>query len=209
MSELTPAERAERLEQRLAEHGHVHPDNLDAAVAAAESPSGDQPSTAVGARVVARAWAEPEFRDRLVADPVTTLSEYAPQPVPIAVLVDTPALHHVIVCTLCSCYPSSLLGNPPAWYKSFEYRSRVVREPRAVLAELGTELDLDVEIRVHDSTAEQRYFVLPLRPAGTEGWSQERLAGLVTRNSMIGTGFPRPPTSVATTSVATTSVAPG
>ncbi len=197
MSELTPGRRAELLEQRLVEHGHVHPDDLDAAVAAAESPAGDQPSTALGARVVARAWAEPDFRDRLVAQPVETLSEYVPQPVPIAVLVDTPTLHHVIVCTLCSCYPSALLGNPPAWYKSFEYRSLVVREPRAVLAEFGTELDPGVEIRVHDSTAEQRYLVLPLRPGGTDGWSQEQLARLVTRNSMIGTGRPLPPAGAA------------
>ncbi len=197
MSELTPGRRADLLEQRLAEHGHVHPDELDAAVAAAESPAGDQPSPALGARVVARAWAEPDFRDRLVTQPVETLSEYVPQPVPIAVLVDTPTLHHVIVCTLCSCYPSALLGNPPAWYKSFGYRSRVVREPRAVLAEFGTELDPGVEIRVHDSTAEQRYLVIPLRPGGTDGWSQEQLARLVTRNSMIGTGRPLPPAGAA------------
>jgi nitrile hydratase subunit alpha len=187
MSDQTLARRAHRLEQHLVENGHVHSDDLDAAIAAAEAPSGDQPSTALGARVVARAWAEPPFRDHLVAHPVEALSEYSPQPVPIAVLVNTPALHHVIVCTLCSCYPSALLGLPPAWYKSFEYRSRVVREPRSVLAEFG------IEIRVHDSTAEQRHLVLPLRPPGTDGWSQERLAALVTRNSMIGTGHPLRP----------------
>ena len=110
-------------------------------------------------------------------------------------LENTPTVHHVIVCTLCSCYPSGLLGNPPAWYKSFEYRSRVVREPRAVLAEFNLELDADMTIRVHDSTAEQRYLVLPMRPAGTHGWDQERLAALVTRNSMIGTGRALSPTS--------------
>ena len=102
-------------------------------------------------------------------------------------------MHHVIVCTLCSCYPSGLLGNPPAWYKSFEYRSRVVREPWAVLAEFGMDVDPDIELRVHDSTAEQRYLVLPLRPADTEGWDEEQLARLVTRNSMIGTGRPLSP----------------
>jgi nitrile hydratase len=106
------------------------------------------------------------------------------------VLEDTPAVHNVIVCTLCSCYPSGLLGNPPAWYKSFEYRSRVVREPRAVLAEFGMDVEPEVELRVHDSTAEQRYLVLPLRPAGTDGFTEEQLAALVTRNSMIGTGWP-------------------
>lgn len=193
MSQQTPGRRASLLEQRLVGQGHVRPGDLDAAIAVAESPSGDQPSTALGARVVARAWAQPAFRDSLVANPVETLSEYVPQPVPVAVLVNTETLHHVVVCTLCSCYPSALLGLPPAWYKSFEYRSRVVREPRAVLAEFGTEIGGTVEIRVHDSTAEQRYLVLPLRPNGTEGWGQGRLAGLVTRNSMIGTGHPLQP----------------
>lgn len=193
MNGSTPAERAERLERQLHEHGHVTGEDIDAAVAAAESPSGDRPSTALGARVVARAWADPDFEARLLTQPVVTLGEYAPQSVPIAVLAETPTTHHVIVCTLCSCYPSALLGNPPAWYKSFEYRSRVVREPRAVLAEFGTQVPPGVDIRVHDSTAEQRYLVLPLRPAGTEGWSVDRLVALVTRNSMIGTGFPVPP----------------
>jgi nitrile hydratase len=186
---LSPEQRTEILERHLHDHGHVDTDDIDAAVAAVESASGDSPSPALGARVVARAWAEPEFRQRLLADPVTTISEYNPQTVPIAVLEDTPDIHNVIVCTLCSCYPSGLLGNPPAWYKSFEYRSRVVREPRAVLAEFGMDIDPGIELRVHDSTAEQRYLVLPLRPAGTEGWDQARLAALVTRNSMIGTGW--------------------
>ncbi|MET0911407.1 MAG: nitrile hydratase subunit alpha [Ilumatobacteraceae bacterium] len=191
MSDLTPAQRAEILERHLHDHGHVDPDDVDAAVAAVESASGDGPSPALGARVVARAWVDAAFRARLLADPVATISEYHPQTVPIAVLEDTPAVHHVIVCTLCSCYPSGLLGNPPAWYKSFEYRSRVVREPRAVLAEFGMDVGPDVELRVHDSTAEQRYLVLPLRPADTEDWDEEQLAGLVTRNSMVGTGRPR------------------
>jgi nitrile hydratase len=193
MSDLTAAQRSEILERHLDEHGHIDPADIDAAVAAAESPSGDVPSPALGARVVARAWVDPEFRARLLADPVSTISEYVPQTVPIAVLEDTPTVHHVIVCTLCSCYPSGLLGNPPAWYKSFAYRSRVVREPAAVLAEFGMTVEPGVALRVHDSTAEQRYLVLPLRPAGTEGWDEERLAGLVTRNSMIGTGRPLTP----------------
>jgi nitrile hydratase subunit alpha len=193
VNEPTPSERAARLEQQLHEHGHIQPGDIDAAIALAESPAGDRPSTALGARVVARAWSEPEFAARLLSDAVGALNEYVPQSVPIAVLADTATTHHVIVCTLCSCYPSGLLGNPPAWYKSFEYRSRVVREPRAVLAEFGTEVGAGVHIRVHDSTAEQRYMVLPLRPRGTESWSQDRLAALVTRNSMIGTGYPIQP----------------
>jgi nitrile hydratase len=192
-SGLTPAQRSEILERHLADHGHVDPDDIDAAVAAAESASGDAPSPALGARVVARAWVDPAFKARLLTDAVDAVSEYHPQTVPIAVLEDTPTVHHVIVCTLCSCYPSGLLGNPPAWYKSFEYRSRVVREPAAVLAEFGMAVEPGVELRVHDSTAEQRYLVLPLRPDGTEDWDEERLAGLVTRNSMIGTGRPLAP----------------
>ena len=193
MNDLTPAQRAEILERHLHDHGHVDPVKVDEAVAAAESAAGDSPSPALGARVVARAWVDPEFRARLLADPVATIGEYHPQTVPIAVLENTPSMHNVIVCTLCSCYPSGLLGNPPAWYKSFEYRSRVVREPRAVLAEFGLELDGDVELRVHDSTAEQRYLVLPLRPPGTDDWDEDQLAGLVTRNAMIGTGRPLAP----------------
>jgi nitrile hydratase len=193
MSELTPAQRAEVVERHLRDHGHLDPEEIDATIATAESASGDSPSPALGARVVARAWADPAFRARLLADPVNTLSEYVPQGVPIAVLADTPSLHHVIVCTLCSCYPSGLLGNPPTWYKSFEYRSRVVREPRAVLAEFGMKVEPDVELRVHDSTAEQRYLVLPLRPEGTDAWDEDRLAAVVTRNSMIGTGRPLTP----------------
>jgi len=189
----TPAERAEALEQRLARHGHVEREAISAAVAAAENASGDGPSPALGARVVARAWADEGFKARLLADPAGTLAEYQAQAVPIAVLEDTAEVHHVVVCTLCSCYPGGLLGNPPAWYKSFEYRSRVVREPRVVLAEFGLELDPGVTLRVHDSTAEQRYLVLPVRPSGTHGWSEAELATLVTRNSMIGTGRPVQP----------------
>ena len=190
--DLSPAQRAEVLERRLHDHGHVDPEEISAAIASVEAASGDRPSPALGARVVARAWVDDEFRSRLLADPVEALAEYQPQAVPIAVLEDTPAVHHVIVCTLCSCYPSGLLGNPPAWYKSFEYRSRVVREPRAVLTEFGMDLAPGVDLRVHDSTAERRYLVLPLRPSGTDGWTEDQLATLVTRNSMIGTGHALP-----------------
>jgi nitrile hydratase len=193
MTDHTVAQRAEILERGLQEHGHVDSERVDAAVARVESASGDSPSPALGARVVARAWVDPEFRARLLADPLNTLSEYAPQAAPIAILENTPSVHHVIVCTLCSCYPGSLLGNPPAWYKSFEYRSRVVREPRTVLAEFGLDVAPGVELRVHDSTAEKRYLVLPLRPAGTDGWTEKQLEALVTRNSMIGTGRPLAP----------------
>jgi nitrile hydratase len=193
VTDETPAQRAETLERRLHEHRHVDPQKIDADIVAAESAEGNYPSPALGARVVARAWTDGDFRQRLVANPVSTLGEYVPQGVPIAVLENTPGVHHVIVCTLCSCYPSGLLGNPPVWYKSFEYRSRVVREPRAVLAEFDLELNAGIAIRVHDSTSELRYLVLPMRPAGTEGWDQERLATLVTRNSMIGTGRPLSP----------------
>jgi nitrile hydratase len=181
------------LERRLEEHGHVHPEDVDAAIAAAESPSGNRPSAALGARVVARAWCDPDFQARLLADAVNALEDYTRPSVPIAVVADTATVHHVIVCTLCSCYPSDLLGGPPTWYKSFEYRSRVVREPRAVLSEFGMFVADDIEIRVHDSTAEQRYLVLPLQPEGTDGWTEVQLAGLVTRNSMIGTGYPVTP----------------
>ena len=193
MSDLTPAQRTEILERHLHDHGHVDPDEStppSLPPSRRQATARARPSAPVLSR---RAWVDVQFRARLLADPVNTLAEYQPQTVPISVLEDTPSLHHVIVCTLCSCYPGGLLGNPPAWYKSFEYRSRVVREPRTVLAEFGTEVEPDVELRVHDSTAEQRYLVLPLRPAGTEGWSEEQLAALVTRNSMIGTGRPLAP----------------
>jgi nitrile hydratase subunit alpha len=191
MTELSPEQRAEVLERHLHDHGYVDSATIDTSVAARER--GDGPSTALGARIVARAWTDPEFRARLLADSTATVSELAQQPVPISVLEDTADRHHVIVCTLCSCYPSGVLGDPPSWYKSFEYRSRVVREPRAVLAEFGMDVDDGVELRVVDSTSEQRYLVLPLQPEGTEGWAAEELAELVTRDSMVGTGRPLPP----------------
>ena len=191
MTQLTPEQRAEVLERHLHEHGHIDPDRIDDAVAARERADG--PSPALGARIVARAWTDPDFKARLLADGTATVSELANQTVPISVLEDTTDRHHVIVCTLCSCYPGGVLGDPPTWYKSFEYRSRVVREPRAVLAEFGMFVDDGVELRVVDSTSEQRYLVLPLRPEGTDGWTAEQLAALVTRDSMIGTGRPLAP----------------
>jgi nitrile hydratase len=142
-----------------------------------------------GAQIVARAWVDPGYRARLLTDGGAAIAEFGHDlsPTEFTVLENTPAVHNVVVCTLCSCYPRALLGMSPAWYKSASYRSRVVREPRAVLAEFGVELGDDVEVRVHDSTAELRYMILPQRPPGTEDWSEERLAGLVTRNSLIGT----------------------
>ncbi len=146
-----------------------------------------------GAKVVARAWVDPAFKARLLENGTRACEEYGVD-VPglrLVVVENTPAVHNVIVCTLCSCYPRMLLGIPPDWYKSGNYRSRVVREPRVVLAELGTRIPDSVRIRVHDSTADMRYLVLPMRPAGTEGWSEERLAALVTRDCMIGVALPR------------------
>jgi nitrile hydratase subunit alpha len=185
--QLSAADRAAVLERHLHDHGHADPQRL--ARALDEDGSGDGPSPALGARVVARAWTDEDFRARLLTDAMAALREYiGDQLIPLVVLEDTPEVHHVIVCTLCSCYPGNLLGSPPEWYKSFEYRSRVVREPRVVLAEFGFDVPEGVEIKVVDSSAELRYMVLPLRPSGTDGWSPERLAALVTRNSMIGTG---------------------
>ena len=141
-----------------------------------------------GAKMVARAWSDPAYRARMLANGSAAAEELGLEvgPLKLIVVENTPRVHNVIVCTLCSCYPRMLLGIPPEWYKSRAYRSRVVREPRAVLGEFGTQLPEDVDIRVHDSTADMRYMVLPLRPRGTDGWDEERLAALVTRDSLIG-----------------------
>jgi nitrile hydratase len=148
-----------------------------------------------GARVVAHAWVDEGFRKRLIEDGTRACEELGLD-VPalrLVVVENTPGVHNVIVCTLCSCYPRMLLGLPPDWYKSRNYRSRVVREPRAVLAEFGLRVGEETTIRVHDSTADMRYLVLPMRPTGTEGWSEERLASIVTRDCMIGVAVPRAP----------------
>jgi nitrile hydratase len=141
-----------------------------------------------GAQMVARAWCDPAYKARMLADGSAAAEALGLEvgPLKLIVVENTPRVHNVIVCTLCSCYPRMLLGIPPEWYKSRAYRSRVVRAPRAVLAEFGTMLPDDVEIRVHDSTADMRYMVLPLRPRGTDGWDEARLAQLVTRDSLIG-----------------------
>ena len=153
----------------------------------------DASSPAQGARLVARAWADPGFRDRLLADVNAAAGELGIDTggIPIRAVADGPGTHNVVVCTLCSCYPRLLLGPSPDWYKSRAYRSRVVREPRAVLAEFGLALPDDTAVVVHDSTAELRYLVLPERPAGTEGWAEEALAAIVTRDCLIGTALPR------------------
>ncbi|UWQ20174.1 nitrile hydratase subunit alpha [Jannaschia sp. W003] len=148
----------------------------------------DARSPAGGARFVARVWTDPAFRERALRDGSAACAEMGLDvgPLRLIALENTDRLHNVVVCTLCSCYPRNLLGLPPDWYKSRAYRSRTVREPRAVLAEFGTVLPEGVEVRVHDSTADMRYVVVPRRPAGTEGWDEARLAELVTRDSMIG-----------------------
>ena len=178
--------RVRSLESLLTEKGMVDPAALDAIVDRYENKVGPRN----GSRVVARAWVDPDFKKRLLEDASTAIDSLGftnTQGVDMLVLENTPSVHNVTVCTLCSCYPWAVLGLPPAWYKSFPYRSRVVKDPRGVLREFGLELGADIEVRVWDSTAELRYIVLPERPAGTEGMSEDELADLVTRNSMIGT----------------------
>ncbi|MCD6041616.1 MAG: nthA [Burkholderiales bacterium] len=148
-----------------------------------------------GAKVVARAWVDAEFKKRLLENGTKACEELGLDipALKLVVVENTPQVHNAIVCTLCSCYPRMLLGIPPDWYKSRNYRSRMVREPRAVLAEFGLVIDENTQIRVHDSSADMRYMVLPMRPAGTEGWNEERLAPLVNRDSMIGVAVPKSP----------------
>jgi nitrile hydratase alpha subunit len=167
---------------------------------AARQAQTDRASPETGARMVARAWTDAAYRALLLRDGAAAAEamgvSMAGAP-PLGVLEDTPARHHVIVCTLCSCYPRAVLGYPPHWYKSFAYRARAVREPRAVLAEWGTALPDSVDIRVVDSTADYRWMVLPLRPAGTEGWDEERLMALVTRDVLVGVALPVVPAAAA------------
>ena len=153
-------------------------------------------SPANGAKLVARAWVNPDFKELLLSDGKVAASELgmAPEhPAEFVVVENTPEVHNLIVCTLCSCYPRAILGRPPDWYKSFEYRSRAVREPRAVMREFGFEPPEGLEVVVHDSTADVRYMVLPMRPPGTEGMDEEQLAELVTRDSLVGVNVPRSP----------------
>lgn len=167
----------------LIEKGHITADEVRRQVE-----DMDARTPAVGARVVARAWTDPAFRARLLSDGNAAVAELGIDrgPYKLVVVENTADTHNMIVCTLCSCYPRWLLGLPPDWYKSRSYRSRAVHEPRAVLQEFGTQIGDEVAVRVHDSTADMRYLVLPRRPANTTGWSEERLAALVTRDAMIG-----------------------
>ena len=184
--------RVHALETVLAQKGYIDPAALDVLIDTYQTKIGPRN----GARVVARAWAEPAFHDALLRDAtaaIASLGYSGRQGEHMVVLENTPQRHHMVVCTLCSCYPWPVLGLPPTWYKSAPYRSRAVKDPRGVLADFGVTLPEATEIRVVDSTAEVRYLVLPMRPAGTEGFSQAQLADLVTRDSMIGTGLPRQP----------------
>lgn len=181
-----PALRVKALESLLVERGMVAPETLDAWVEAYSEHIGPKR----GAQVVARAWCDAGFRKRLLADATTAIEEFGFEGAAtghLKAVENTDETHNLVVCTLCSCYPFSILGMSPAWYKSTEYRARAVREPRKVLAEFGVELDPVVAVRVWDSTAELRYLVVPQRPAGTDNWDEEALATIVSRNSMIGT----------------------
>ena len=182
--------RVKALESLLVEKGYIDPDIVSYFADYYESKVGPRN----GAKVVARAWVDADFKSRLLSDATAAIAELGfggLQGEEMVVLENTPSVHHVVVCTLCSCYPWPTLGLPPVWYKSPAYRSRIVIEPRKVLAEFGLNVSDDVEVRVYDSNAELRYLVLPTRPDGTPGWSEERLAELVTRDSMIGVGLPK------------------
>ncbi len=184
--------RVRALESVLVEKGYVDPAALDELIDSYETRIGPRN----GARVVAKAWVDPNFRDWLMRDAtaaIASLGYRGQQGEHMIALENTPLRHNLVVCTLCSCYPWPVLGLPPTWYKSAPYRARAVRDPRGVLADFGVSLPPDTEIRVWDSTAEVRYLVVPMRPPGTEGLEDDALAALVTRDSMIGTGLPRAP----------------
>jgi nitrile hydratase len=195
-SELSEIElRVRALETVLTEKGYVDPAAMDLIVEAFETKVGPH----IGARAIAKAWSDPAFKRSLVEDaskavrPLTTEWRIGDH---LVAVENTPAVHNLVVCTLCSCYPWDVLGLPPVWYKSAPYRSRAVKDPRGVLAEFGLTLPPDTQIRVWDSTAETRFLVVPMRPQGTDGWSEERLAALVTRDCMIGMGLPRNPQDI-------------
>lgn len=196
-SELSDMQvRVRTLETILSEKGYIDPAALDAITEAFETRIGPRN----GAQVVARAWTDPKFKQRLLADATeaaNSMDLISPVGSHLIAVENSPHTHHMVVCTLCSCYPWEVLGLPPVWYKSAPYRSRAVIEPRSVLSEFGVTLPDETEIRVWDSTAETRFMVLPMRPAGTEGWNEDDLAALVTRDSMIGTGLPKDPEEVA------------
>lgn len=172
------------LRELLIEAGHYTAEEEQAVIASMQGASPEN-----GGRIVAKAWTDPAYKERLLANGAAAIRElgFELEPYEFTVMENTDDTHNVIVCTLCSCYPRSLLGMSPAWYKSSSYRARVVREPRSVLAEFGVELTDEVDVRVHDSTAELRYMVLPQRPEGTEDWPEDQLAKLITRDSLVGT----------------------
>jgi nitrile hydratase subunit alpha len=182
--------KAEAVRTLLVEKGVVTADEIRAALEKLDSVE-----SSLGGRIVARAWTDPAFRARLLANGTAAVAEFGASmgDAELIVVENTPQRHNMIVCTLCSCYPRTILGLPPDWYKSRSYRSRAVVEPRAVLREFGTVVPDDVTVSVHDSTADIRYMVLPMRPAGTEGWSEEQLAGLVTRDALVGVVQPASP----------------
>jgi nitrile hydratase subunit alpha len=196
-SELSETQlRVRALETVLTEKGYIDPAALDLIIETYETKVGPHN----GARVIAKAWSDPAFKQALLDDAskaVRTLGHESRVGDHLVAVENTPRLHNMIVCTLCSCYPWEVLGLPPIWYKSAPYRSRAVKDPRGVLADFGIKLPKDTEIRVWDSTAETRYIVLPMRPPGSEGFSEERLARLVTRDCMIGTGLPKKPEEIA------------
>jgi nitrile hydratase subunit alpha len=187
--------RTKALESLLIEKGLVTAEAVDGLISAYEQDIGPLR----GAQIVARAWTDPEFKQRLLDTGAAALDEFGvPPELPLEVVENTPADHNVVVCTLCSCYPWTVLGLPPTWYKSFAYRSRVVIEPRAVLREFGLEIDESVTVNVWDSSSEHRYMVLPMRPEGTEGLSRDDLAALVTRDAMIGVAQVQAPETAGT-----------
>ena len=192
-SELSDMQlRVRALETVLTEKGYIDPAALDLIIEAYETKVGPHN----GARVVARAWRDAGFKQALLEDgskAVRTMGHESRVGDHLVAVENTPQVHNMVVCTLCSCYPWEVLGLPPVWYKSAPYRSRAVKDPRGVLADFGVKLPQETQIRVWDSTAETRFLVLPMRPGGTEGWSAERLAQLVTRDCMIGTGLPKNP----------------
>jgi nitrile hydratase subunit alpha len=195
-SELSELQlRVRALETVLVEKGYVDSEALDRIVESYETKIGPHS----GRRVVARAWADPGFKAALLDDATAAVGTLGLESVShhLVAVENTPELHNIVVCTLCSCYPWDLLGLPPVWYKSAPYRSRAVKDPRSVLADFGVELPPKTEIRVWDSTAETRFLVVPMRPAGTEAWDEEELASLVTRDSMVGTGLPGEPVEAA------------
>ena len=187
-----PELRVKAIETLLLNKGIINSDTVNELIDTYENKIGPRN----GAKVVAKAWVDPEYKKRLLDNATKAIEELSytgRQGEHMVVVENTPKVHNVVVCTLCSCYPWPVLGIPPTWYKSDEYRSRTVREPRKVLQEFGLELDLNTQIKVWDSTSEMRYLVLPMRPVGTEHLSENELEGLVTRNSMIGTGLPETP----------------